>query len=266
VIFGFNTDVEHAGTVYHVQSEAHTHELLLQTEVFVKGRFLGKRATSYAGNLQEPGFCEERIHEMLKNQHRHLVAAAREGRIEAELAAMPDTMFSAPTFPASDVAAPEPDTFVPDADADTGADADLFPKISPAAEVAEEPAAASADEPDADIAPHEVSAWTLRPISAIIGNGISFDCLPPVSGPDGAAVTIAVQVTDDAGPAADAEVSCRITSAAGPATYVYAISGENGLADVPVSLDELDLASAALLIRVSRRGRSASRKYELRQR
>ncbi len=34
MIFGFNTDVKHEGTIYHVQSEARENELLLQTQVF----------------------------------------------------------------------------------------------------------------------------------------------------------------------------------------------------------------------------------------
>jgi hypothetical protein len=85
VIFGFNTDVKFADTVYHVQSEARQHELRLETQVFVKGRCIGKYSSSYAERMQEPDFSEDHMHQMLKDQHRHLVAAVREGRISAEL-------------------------------------------------------------------------------------------------------------------------------------------------------------------------------------
>jgi hypothetical protein len=85
VIFGFNTDAKFADTVYHVQSEARQHELVLQTLVFVKGRCIGKRTNSYAEQTKQPGFSEEHIHDLLKDQHKHFVAAVREGRIEAEL-------------------------------------------------------------------------------------------------------------------------------------------------------------------------------------
>ena len=44
MIFGFNTDVKHGDTIYHVQSEARESEKLLQTQVFVRGRCIGKRA------------------------------------------------------------------------------------------------------------------------------------------------------------------------------------------------------------------------------
>ena len=51
MIFGFNTDIKQGDTVYHVQSEAREGELLLQTQVFVRGRCIGKRATPYADKL-----------------------------------------------------------------------------------------------------------------------------------------------------------------------------------------------------------------------
>src|ERR1700722_19120603 len=54
MIFGFNTDIKHDGTVYHVQSEAREHELLLQTQVFVRGRCIGKHAVSYADKATAP--------------------------------------------------------------------------------------------------------------------------------------------------------------------------------------------------------------------
>ena len=54
MIFGFNTDVKHGDTIYHVQSEARESEKLLQTQVFVRGRCVGKRAVSYANSAAQP--------------------------------------------------------------------------------------------------------------------------------------------------------------------------------------------------------------------
>ena len=82
MIFGFNTDVKFGDTVYHVQSEARANDLLLQTQVFVKGRCIGKRATSYAENITQAGFSEESMHEMLKNQHRLVLDAVKDGKAE----------------------------------------------------------------------------------------------------------------------------------------------------------------------------------------
>ena len=80
MIFGFNTDVKHGDTVYHIQSEARQVEFLLQTQVFVKGQCIGKRAASYAGHALRPDFSEEQMHEMLKSQHRLVLEAVKEGK------------------------------------------------------------------------------------------------------------------------------------------------------------------------------------------
>lgn len=87
MIFGFNTDVKFGETVYHVQSEARETEHLLQTQIFVKGRCLGKHATSYAALVSQSDFSEDRMHEMLKEQHHHFVDAARQGFVEDEITA-----------------------------------------------------------------------------------------------------------------------------------------------------------------------------------
>lgn len=84
-IFGFNTDVKVGDTVFHVQSEAREKELLLETQVFVSGRCVGKRASSYADRYAEPDFSAERMHELLKAQHKEVLDAVRAGRAEEAL-------------------------------------------------------------------------------------------------------------------------------------------------------------------------------------
>jgi len=83
MIFGFNTDIKHDGTVYHVQSEAREHELLLQTQVFVRGRCIGKRATSYADTASGSGFTDQQKEGTLRDQHRLVLDAIRDGRLES---------------------------------------------------------------------------------------------------------------------------------------------------------------------------------------
>jgi len=84
-IFGFNTDVQHEGTVYHVQSEARQQELLLQTMVFVKGQCMAKRVRSYAQMSLQSGFSEQAMHELLKAQHKAGLDAVQAGRMEIDL-------------------------------------------------------------------------------------------------------------------------------------------------------------------------------------
>ena len=81
MIFGFNTDVKFKGTVYHVQSEARQHDQHLQTQVFVRGRCIGKKFTPYGELAADPSFSDEKMHELLKSQHKGVVEAVREGRV-----------------------------------------------------------------------------------------------------------------------------------------------------------------------------------------
>ena len=82
MIFGFNTDIKHEGTVYHVQSEARQQETLLQTQVFLRGRCIGKRASNYRDRALEPGFAETQIEQLLREQHKLVSDAVKEGRLE----------------------------------------------------------------------------------------------------------------------------------------------------------------------------------------
>jgi len=85
MIFGFNTDVKHGDTVYHVQSEAREHELMLQTQVFVRGRCVGKRATSYADKLSQGGFTDQMKEQSLRDQHRLVLDSIRDGKLDSIL-------------------------------------------------------------------------------------------------------------------------------------------------------------------------------------
>lgn len=85
MIFGFNTDIKHADTVFHVQSEARENELTLQTQVFVRGRCIGKRAVSYADKRAEAGFNDQKKEQMLRDQHRMVLDAIRDGKVESIL-------------------------------------------------------------------------------------------------------------------------------------------------------------------------------------
>ncbi|HEY7616616.1 MAG TPA: hypothetical protein VH744_07430 [Terriglobales bacterium] len=81
MIFGFNTDVKHGDIVYHVQSEAKEADLLLQTQVFVRGRCIGKRATSYA-DMSSESVSDQQKEQVLRDQHRLVLEAIREDRLD----------------------------------------------------------------------------------------------------------------------------------------------------------------------------------------
>jgi hypothetical protein len=83
MIFGFNTDIKHGDTVYHVQSEARESEQLLQTQVFVRGRCIGKRAVSYAAGSAEGPLSDQQKERMLRDQHRNVLDAVRDGNVDS---------------------------------------------------------------------------------------------------------------------------------------------------------------------------------------
>jgi len=87
MIFGFNTDIRHEDTIYHVQSEAREGEQLLQTQVFVQGRCIGKRAVPYgssvaagASSTQTNDQDKEKI---LRELHREVLDAIRDGKVDS---------------------------------------------------------------------------------------------------------------------------------------------------------------------------------------
>jgi hypothetical protein len=91
MIFGFNTDIRHEDTVYHVQSEAREGEQLLQTQVFVRGRCIGKRAVPYgssaiAGKLGAPTASptnDQDKEKLLRELHREVLDAIRDGKFDS---------------------------------------------------------------------------------------------------------------------------------------------------------------------------------------
>jgi hypothetical protein len=85
MIFGFNTDIKQESTVYHVQSEAREGELLLQTQVFVRGRCIGKRAISYADKAKSADFTDQQKEQILRDQHRMVLDSIRDGKLDLVL-------------------------------------------------------------------------------------------------------------------------------------------------------------------------------------
>lgn len=85
MIFGFNTDIKQENTVYHVQSEARESEKVLQTQVFVRGHCVGKHATSYADRLSDASFNDQQKEHALRDQHRLVLDAIRDGKLESVL-------------------------------------------------------------------------------------------------------------------------------------------------------------------------------------
>ncbi len=293
MIFGFNTDIKYGDTVYHVQSEVREHDSLLQTQVFVKGRCLGKHATSFAEHAG-PDFTEDRLHDLLKAQHKHFVDCARAGTIEKEIEARDlPAAAAAPPEPAS-VTGEEPEERIsislgddPDlaaiAEASAAAIADSERRAPPSPmpvppKVNEIPTQPMERPPDpvldsfmAELAaaekeppPPPLPEYRVDATGHVMGKGMGLDCLEPIVAPDGNSVLLNVRVTDEGNPCAGAQITCRIAKTSGPAAYLYSTCNNDGIADVRVATQGLE-ANTPILIQAALHERSASRKFNLRR-
>lgn len=83
MITGFNTDIEHDGVVYHVQTEDKGLESpLILSLVYVGGAILAAKRSRYEDLIESGGFSEEVLTKRLKRQHQLICAAINAGRIE----------------------------------------------------------------------------------------------------------------------------------------------------------------------------------------
>jgi hypothetical protein len=108
VITGFNTDIEHNGTTYHVQTEDKGLETpFILSLVYVGGAILASKRSPYT-DLVDAGFDAAVLSERLQRQHKLICAAISSGRIE-DLKRLSRRETSAPAQPvgvASAAAAP----------------------------------------------------------------------------------------------------------------------------------------------------------------
>jgi hypothetical protein len=106
VITGFNTDIEHGGVVYHVQTEDKGLDTpIILSLVYAGGTILASKRSPYK-DLIATGFSDEVLAERLKRQHKLICAAIHSGRID-DLKRMSGKRTSAP------VPAPEEQTAAP---------------------------------------------------------------------------------------------------------------------------------------------------------
>jgi hypothetical protein len=105
VITGFNTDIEHDGVVYHVQTEDKGLETpLILSLVYSGGAILASKRARYE-DLIASGFSDEALSERLMRQHKLICAAIHAGRLEDLKRMSASPVSEAPPLP--DVTEPE---------------------------------------------------------------------------------------------------------------------------------------------------------------
>lgn len=84
MVTGFNTDVQHDGKVYHVQTEDKgTNNPIIETLIYVGGEILAARRTSYA-DLLAKGLNEKEIAERIETQHNRMILDIRDGKYDSK--------------------------------------------------------------------------------------------------------------------------------------------------------------------------------------
>jgi len=82
-LLGYNTNVKHAGHLFHIQTEdsgiEHPHVI---THLFTSGTILATQKSSYAELIKAPDW-EERVRQMMKDQHKAMFVDLRDGTHDA---------------------------------------------------------------------------------------------------------------------------------------------------------------------------------------
>lgn len=91
MITGYNTDIRHAATVVHVQTEDKGRDNpFIESVIYVAGRVVTTKRSSYARLLDE-GKGDSEIAALMEHQHRTILAAIRAGRFDDKLEALRGT-------------------------------------------------------------------------------------------------------------------------------------------------------------------------------
>lgn len=243
MITGFNTDIEHGGVVYHVQTEDKGLESpLILSLVYVGGAILAAKRSRYE-DLIAAGFDEDVLTKRLKRQHQLICAAINAGRI-AELKQMGAKALEEPT---AELAVVEADPVVSDGPArDTAPlDASLL-QSSAASETAE--SAYTVYDPR-----RQWQKETAEPESGValtISNEEDFRA--------GETFTIRIELADRSGkrqkPLTGVPLSVKILGTAFR-PQIYSVKTERGgLATVAATMPTFTSGRAAVLVRAVVRG------------
>lgn len=258
VIAGFNTDIDHNGTTYHVQTEDKgAPAYMIMTLVYDKGTILASKRTTY-GELAAIGYDEKEVAERVSRQHKLMCAAVKGGRI-AELVEM--------TRKSSKYAAPVAET-VPAGEPAVAAVTlpPMAPPVSPPP-VAEAPIAPPATDPFANVpvldAVEIIEDIEILPDEAILvvselsgqerpaNQKLSVELLGDSKFKGGMRRTVNLLVCrgTDRKVVADAQIMVKVLGSSFRPVIFHARSDANGLAKVHLQLPSFQTGRAALLVR-----------------
>jgi hypothetical protein len=219
VITGFNTDVEHDGVIYHVQTE----DKGLQTPfilslVYTGGAILASKRAPY-NDLIASGFSNEALAERLERQHKLICAAVHAGRIE-ELKRLGERD-TAKLPPAPKPAEPEPVEAAPPEEA----------------------------MPTAPLPPVEDRIA----VSADAEEGLAITLMDEKELRAGESITLRIQVTrptkNGRKPAAKAGITVKLLGSNFQSSSTFSTTDSTGRSSISVSLPMFSIGRGAILVR-----------------
>lgn len=84
MITGYNTDIEFAGRVYHIQTEDKGLENpVVESLIYSGGEIVTSRRSSYSDLVDEGQFSEERVQQRMERQHQDLLRDVRLGKFDS---------------------------------------------------------------------------------------------------------------------------------------------------------------------------------------
>ena len=279
MITGFNTDVEHDGVVYHVQTEDKGLESpIILSLVYVGGAILASKRSPYHDLLGE-GFDAAALGERLQRQHKLICAAITAGRIEdlkrlnrgdsqengprGKRARRGDAARPAPEAappaapPSADVILQEPSPAADSAAAPPEVAAQAPPP--PRVEAAEETTVAG--QPAAPAPPAETPAEEQELIPVEIVGALHVNLLEERDYRAGEIVTLRVRVSrghiESREAVADATVTVKILGTEFRPLILTSKTDQDGVAVIHAWLPRFTSGRAAILVRATSDGYSA---------
>lgn len=233
MITGYNTDVEHNGVVYHVQTEDKgLRTPVILSLVYTGGAILASKRSAY-DDLIANGFEEKVLVERLERQHKLICAAVHAGRIE-ELKRMGER---APVTNGSAAGTANPPIEKEEAESKAG------PPASPATG-----------------APAVITSERFS-ISEETDDALTVSLLDEKQLRPGESVTLRIEVTkrteSGRAPAAKANITMKVLGSTFQPSSTYSTTDSAGRSAISVTLPTFKTGRAAILIRAEADGEVA---------
>ena len=275
MITGFNTDIEHDGVIYHVQTEDKGLDTpIILSLVYAGGTILASKRAPYQDLIAE-GFSDEVLAERLKRQHRLICAAIHSGRIN-DLKKMSGRVKEAPspkevvetTATQSEASEVEVETAPPPA-AEEGFEIEYWPMTQEWAppppreevEMADESEMARYEPVEAALESVEAEEVQELELETVLPDGLYINILDDVEFYSGKRYTLRVLVTNvtdgDEKPLSNVAVSVKVLGT----TFrplIYTLKTESdGVASIATEIPQFTSGRAAVLVRAVAKDQAA---------